>query len=112
MKKISEKYESFDKQKVENIVKELIRNNELFRLGVRHSLYQYVQRAANKLKYMNIEPMNLRNSFILRNHDYLKIIDKIWEYSLSGKLAPGKDRENTWFPDLHLTEKGKEFLEL
>jgi len=109
--KISKKYESFDEEKIENIVKELIRNGIIFTVGLERALYQYIQRAANKLGYMDIEPMDLGRTHILKNDDYLKVVDKIWEYITSGKLAPGKDWENTWFPNLHLTEKGKKFME-
>ena len=60
---------------------------------------------------MNIEPTNLGYALVLTNEDFLKVVDKIWEYITSGILAPGKDSEEPWFPALHLTEKGKEFLE-
>ena len=49
MIKISKKYESFDEQKVENIVKELIRNRIIFTVGIDRALYQKIQRAATKL---------------------------------------------------------------
>ncbi len=110
MIKISEKYESFDEEKIENIVKELIRNEKIFTVGIHHALYHYIQRAATKLGYMDIEQMDLGRVVILKNDDYLKIVDKIWEYITSGILAPGRDREYTWFPNLHLTEEGKEFM--
>ncbi len=109
--KILEKYESFDSQKVEDIVLELIKSGIIFRIGIHRALYQYIQRVATKFGYMNIEPMDLGRVFALRNEDYLKIVDKIWEYITTGILAPGRDWERTWFPDLHLTESGKEFLE-
>ncbi len=111
MKKISEKYESFDEEKIEKIVKELIRSRIIFTVGLEGALYQKIQRAANQLGYMDIDPMYLGRTLILKNDDYLKIVDKIWEYITSGRLAPGKDRDNPWFPNLHLTEKGKEFME-
>lgn len=109
--KISEKYESFDEEKSEYIVKELIRNGIIFTVGLGRALYQYIQRVATKLGYMDIEPMDLGRAHILKNDDYLNVVDKIWEYITSGILAPGRDWEYTWFPDLHLTEKGKEFME-
>jgi len=108
--KISEKYESFNEEKVENIVKELIRNEKIFTVGIHKALYQYIQRAATKLGYMNINRMELRTAVVLKNDDYLKIVDKIWEYITSGFLAPGRDRTYTWFPNLHLTERGREFF--
>lgn len=108
---IPEGYESFDKQKVENIVKRLIISKVIFSVGIRRALYRKIQRAANKLGYMNIEPMNLGRALVLENEDFLKVVDKIWEYIISGILAPGKNLDYPWFPDLHLTEKGKEFLE-
>ena len=108
---IPESYESFDKQKVENIVKGLIKSRVIFSVGISRALYQKIQREATKLGYMNIEPMNLGYSLVLKNEDFLKVVDKIWEYITSGILAPGKDWEDPWFPALHLTEKGKEFLE-
>ncbi len=108
---IPEGYESFDKQKVENIVKGLIKSRVIFSVGIHRALYHKIQREATKLGYMNIEPMNLGYALVLTNEDFLKIIDKIWEYITSGILAPGKDSEDPWFPSLHLTENGKEFLE-
>ena len=108
---IPEKYESFDNQKVENIVKGLIKSGVIFSVGLNRVLYRKIQREANKLGYMKIEPMNLRNALDLKNEDFLKVIDKIWEYIKSGILAPGKDSEEPFFPALHLTENGKEFLE-
>ena len=108
---IPERYESFNKQKVENIVKGLIKSGAIFSAGISRTLYQKIQREATKLGYMNIEPMNLGNALVLKNEDFLKVVDKIWEYITSGILAPGNDSENPWFPALHLTEKGKEFLE-
>jgi len=109
--KISEKYESFDDQKVENIVKELIKNKVIFTVGIDLALYQKIQRVATKLGYMDIKPMDLGYAIVLRNEDYLKVVDKIWEYIATGILAPGRNRETPWFPYLHLTEKGKKFLE-
>ncbi len=109
--KISEKYESFNDQKVENIVRELIKSGVIFTVGIDRALYQKIQRVATKLVYMDIKPMDLGRAYVLRNEDYLKVVDKIWEYITSGILAPGRNWEYPWFPDLHLTEKGKEFLE-
>ena len=109
--KISKKYESFDEEKIKKIVKELIRKGRIFTVGLDRALYQYIQRAATKLSYMNIEPMDLGRAHILKNDDYLKVVDKIWELITSGILSPGKDWENSWFPNLHLTEKGKDFME-
>ena len=111
MLKISEKYESFDEQKVENIVKELIRVGTIFTTGIDLALYQKIQRVANSLGYMDIKPMDLKRAIILENDDYLKVVDKIWEYITSGILAPGRDKKYPWFPYLHLTEKGRKFLE-
>lgn len=108
--KISEKYERFDDEKVENIIKELIRNEKIFTVGIHQALYQYIQRAATKLGYMDIKKMDLGTVYILENDDYLKIVEKIWEYITSGILAPGRDRTDTWFPNLHLTERGREFF--
>ncbi|MFX1281886.1 MAG: hypothetical protein ACFFA3_21230 [Promethearchaeota archaeon] len=109
--KISEKYESFDEEKVENIVNELIKSGIIFSVGIEPALYQKIQRVATKLGYMDIEPMDLGRSYVLRNEDYLKISDKVWQYIVAGILAPGNNRNNPWFPHLHLTEKGKEILE-
>ena len=64
--KISEKYESFNEEKVENIVKELIESGVIFTVGIDRALYQYIQRVATKLGYMDIKPM-----------DYLRVADKI-----------------------------------
>ena len=111
MIKISKKYESFDEQKVENIVKELIRNRIIFTVGIDRALYQKIQRAATKLGYMNIKPMDLGRAIILKNDDYLKVVDKIWECITSGTLTPDINWENPWFLPLHLTEKGKKVLE-
>ncbi|MBA7612911.1 hypothetical protein ES703_20152 [subsurface metagenome] len=109
--KISEKYESFDEQKVENIVRELIKSGVIFTVGIDRALYQYIQRVATKLGYMDIKPMDLGRAYVLRNEDYLKVVDKIWEYITSGILAPGRNWENPRFPNLHLTVKGKKFME-
>jgi hypothetical protein len=109
--KISETYVSFNEEKVENIVKELIESGIIFSVGIERALYQKIQRVANKLDYMNIEPIDLGRAYVLRNEDYLKVIDKIWEYITSGILAPGRNWENPWFPNLHLTDKGKKSLE-
>ena len=109
--KISEKYESFNEEKVEHIVKELIESGVIFTVGIERALYQYIQRVATKLGYMDIKPMDLGRIIILKDEDYLRVADKIWEYITSGILAPGSNRNNPWFPHLHLTEKGKEFLE-
>ena len=109
--KISEKYESFDEEKVENIVKELIESGVIFAVGIERALYQRIQRVATKLGYMDIKPMDLGRIIILKDEDYLRVADKIWEYITSGILAPGSDRNNPWFPHLHLTEKGKKFME-
>ncbi len=109
--KISEKYESFNEEKVENIVKELIKNRVIFTVGLDLALYQKIQRVATKLGYMDIKPMDLGYAILLENDDYLKVVDKIWEYITSGILAPGSDWNNPWFPHLHLTEKGKKYME-
>ncbi|MFX1531603.1 MAG: hypothetical protein ACFFBC_10865 [Promethearchaeota archaeon] len=111
MIKISEIYESFDEEKVENIVNELINSGIIFSVGIELALYQKIQRVATKLGYMDIKPMDLGRIIALRNEDYLKVSDKIWQYIAVGILAPGSDRNNPWFPHLHLTEKGKKILE-
>ncbi|MFW9878766.1 MAG: hypothetical protein ACFFG0_37280, partial [Candidatus Thorarchaeota archaeon] len=92
-------------------VKELIESGIIFSVGIERALYQYIQRVATKLGYMNIAPMDLGRAYVIRNEDYLKVVDKIWEYITAVILAPGKNWENTWFPNLHLTQKGKEFME-
>lgn len=111
MIKISKEYESFDEEKVENIVKELIKKGIIFTTGIELALYQKIQRVATKLGYMDIEPIYFGRALVLKNEDYLKVSDKIWEYITSGILAPGSNRETPWFPYLHLTEKGQKFLE-
>lgn len=111
MIKIYKEYESFDEQKVKNIVRALIESKVIFSVGIERALYQKIQRAATKLGYMDIKPMDLGQISVLKNDDYLKVVDKIWEYITSGILAPGKNWDNPWFPYLHLTEKGKKFLE-
>lgn len=109
MIKISTEYESFDDQKVENIVKELIRTNVIFSVGLSRDLYNKIQIIATRLGYMNMsDSMYMLNLKVLSDEDYLKISDKIWEYIISGILAPGRNYNNPWFPNLHLTEKGKE----
>lgn len=57
--------------------------------------------------------MNLAiyNPKILSNGDFLEVIDQIWNQFIKGHLAPGKDKNNPWFPHVHLTKKGKEFCE-
>jgi len=109
--KISETYESFNGQKVENIVRELIKSGVIFSIGIERALYQRIQRVATKLGYMDIKLMDLGRVIILKDEDYLRVVDKIWEYITSGILAPGSNRHNPWFPHLHLTEKGKKFME-
>ena len=39
------------------------------------------------------------------------IIEKIWEFLNEGILSPGIDKNNPWFPFLHLTKKGNEYIE-
>ena len=109
--KISEKYESFDEEKVENIVRELIKSGIIFSVGIERALYQKIQRIATRLGYMDIKPMDLGQIIVLKNEDYLRVVDKIWEYITTGILAPGTNWNNPWFPNLHLTEKGKKSLE-
>ncbi len=48
--KISEKYESFDEEKVENIVKELIESGQIFSVGRHRRLYYKIQIVATNLK--------------------------------------------------------------
>ena len=55
--------------------------------------------------------MDLGRAIILKNDDYLKVVDKIWECITSGMLTPGINWENPWFLPLHLTEKDKKVLE-
>ncbi len=107
MIKISTEYESFDDQKVENIVKELIKRNMIFYVGITNELYKKIQSIATNMDYMNVKSREL----VLSNEDYLKVSDKIWEYITSGILAPSLDYNNPWFPKLHLTEKAKKLIE-
>lgn len=51
----------------------------------------------------------MKSGIDLEEEDYLKVQDKLWELILKGYLAPGKDKMNQWFPNLHFTEKGKKF---
>ena len=89
--------------------------NYLLRKGIRsfstNSFYSNIQRAAVNLGI--IEDSNSVRSgvaLILSNEDYFKVADKIWNFILNGFLAPGYNYNNPWFPQVHLTEKGKEYL--
>ena len=68
--KISEKYESFDEEKVKNIVKELIKSGIFFSVGIEPALYQKIQRVATKLGYMDIKRRDLRRSGGVRRPVY------------------------------------------
>lgn len=47
----------------------------------------------------------------LNDKTVIKITEKIWDLLNKGILSPGKDKNNLWFPFLHLTEKGKDYIE-
>lgn len=82
-------------------------------LGKEEALYRKIQWAAARLKIIDEDPTNISqyNPKILSNNDFLRVIDKIWDFLMKGYVAPGKDRNNPWFPHIHLTNKGKKYFE-
>ncbi len=75
--------------------------------GFESNLYEKIQTVATNLGYINAKSREI----VLSNKDYLKVSDKIWEWVISGYLAPGLNKDNPWFPKIHLTEKGKKLIE-
>ncbi len=100
-----------DKNQINLIVKELIKNNYVS-IGKYSDLFGMIEQMAIKLNYIESSNSDRMESGIdLEDDDFLKVQDEIWKLVLEGKVAPGKNKMNHWFPNLHFTEKGKKFRE-
>jgi len=99
------------KNKIDIIIKELIKNGYVS-IGKYSGLFETIEQIAIKLDYIKSSPSDRMESGIeLINEDYLKVQDGIWKLVLEGKLAPGINKMNPWFPNLHFTEEGLKFRE-
>lgn len=100
-----------EKNQIDLIVKELIKNSYAS-IGKYSGLFELIEQMAIKLNYIKSSRSDRIESGIdLEDEDYLKVQDGIWKLVLEGKLAPGKNKMNPWFPNLHFTEKGQKFRE-
>lgn len=104
-------YETFDEIQVEKIVNNLIKSGKLLKSRFTKQLYSDITEAAAKLGYIKVPQESLKNLILLRNKDFLKVVDNIWDKITKGYLAPGRDHDNPFFPWVHLTEKGRQFFE-
>jgi len=97
-------------EQIDLIIKNMIKTGEI-KYGRGSALYDKIERVAVNLGFFDIRQMDLGYKHPLTYEDYLKVSDKIWELITNGTLAPGYNRNNPWFPWLHLTEKGKKIRE-
>ncbi len=77
------------------------------------SLHKCIQVIAIELGYIEGDPMrtNIFNLTSISDSDFIFVIEELWNFILKGYLAPGINGDNLWFPNVHLTEKGKEYIE-
>ncbi|MEE9379691.1 MAG: hypothetical protein V3V33_16825 [Candidatus Lokiarchaeia archaeon] len=100
-----------DKDQIDMIVKELIKNGYVS-IGLHSGLFEMIEQIAIKLNYIKPSISDRMESGIdLEEEDHFLVQDEIWKLVLEGKLAPGMNKMNPWFPNLHFTEKGKEHRE-
>ncbi|MFX1567216.1 MAG: hypothetical protein ACFFCV_02480 [Promethearchaeota archaeon] len=98
-----------EKNQIDMIGKELIKEGYVS-IGKDSGLFGIIEQIAIKLGYIESSRSNRMESGIdLEDKDYLKVQDEIWKLVLEGKLAPGTNKMNPWFPNLHFTEKGQKF---
>lgn len=90
-------------EEIENTAIGFLRSGDFFYFE-RNTLFNEIQRIARNLEYINTE-----GDSTLANEDFLKILEIIWSYCTNGYIAPGKNSMNDWFPNAHITEKGKNF---
>ncbi len=105
MIKLTDIEDKLDEYQVELIVEEILKRGSLH---FSSSLYNNIQGVANNLKILNIEHPRLE--IALSNNDFLRCIDRIWDYLIVGALAPEMDRNNVELPWVHLTEYGKKLI--
>ncbi len=100
-----------DKNQIDKILIELIKSGNVS-IGKYNNLFEMVDQMAIKLNYIKSSPSDRMESGVeLEEEDYLKVQDDIWKLVLDGILAPGKNKMNPWFPNLHFTEIGKQYRE-
>ena len=98
-----------DKIQIKMIVKEIIKTGYVS-IGQYSGLFEMIEQLAVKLNYVKAIPSDRMESGIdLEENDYLQIQDEIWNLILEGILAPGINKMNPWFPNVHFTEKGIKF---
>ncbi len=103
--------DKLNNEQVKEVVKQLIiRTKGYINVDKNDNFYSNIQRTASELGYIE-EPEYTQR--ILSYNDTSKCIEKIWEYVLSGVLAPGSPSSgyNIFFPYLHLTNYGKKVME-
>jgi len=103
--------DKLNKQEISETIKKLIKRKKgNIKIDRHHSLYRSVQKIASELGYIE-KPRNLQS--VLSYNDTIKCVEEIWKYIMKGVLAPGPstDRDNLFFPYLHLTERGKRVID-
>ena len=98
-------------QQIERIMKFIIKRDIFEHIDITRLSFNKIQKIAYGLGFIEANYYEITHNHILTTEDYLKCIEKIWEYITSGILSPGKDLEHSWFPSVHLTEKGNNFKE-
>ena len=98
-----------DDKKAELIAQHLFLEG-IYNFGVNTDFFGRIQKVAAKLDFIeHVEGIETGNTIILSDNDYIKVSDIIWKFILKGYLAPGRNKSNSWFPDVHLTEEGKKY---
>lgn len=77
--------------------------------GINKSFYREIQRVAKKMDLIEFHGSEM-HALALQRDDYIKISDIYWIFLCNGVLAPGKDENNPWFPNIHLTSYGEKFF--
>lgn len=100
------------RDQAKKIVEEIIGSSKSSYLSFGTSdFYTYLQSTAKKLGYIDLKSIY---EYVLSKNDVIKCYDEMWNYIISGVLAPGTIQNYSdidFFKYWHLTELGKMLIE-
>ena len=102
----------YDEQ-VKEIAKQIIKDIRTYITLEGDGFYKMVQATASKLGYIEEDVDEWTQALIISTNDSVRCIDEIWEYVLTGVLAPGTKSSGYSYSisHAHLTNYGKKVMQ-
>jgi len=109
---IMNRRDNLSRDQAKKIVEEIVGNSKMGDIFIgTGNFYSNIQYTANRLGYIDLKSMH---DNVLSKNDELKCYEEVWNYIISGVLAPGTTQNYSstdFFKYWHLTELGKKIIE-